>query len=118
MANFSNRNAISPPASAQQTRRFGCAFIKNGHRIDGKNIPSCRGDKHGLAPCSPAPGQRIEQAGTGFATRGAATAKIKAPCRDGVPVAADQSRSTTMTIGALARLIMHVPSIDVAQSRL
>ena len=92
------------------------AFIKNG--LDGKNIPSCRGDKHGLAPCSPAPGQRIEQAGTGFATRGAATAKIKAPCRDGVPVAADQPRSTTMTIGALARLIMHVPGIDVAEPRL
>src|SRR6476660_512938 len=78
-------------------------------------VPSCRSNNHGLPPCSPASEQRLEQARTRFAARGPAPAEIKAPCRDGVPVAADQPRPTTMTIGALARLIMHVPCIDVAQ---
>ncbi len=32
-------------------------------------------------------------------------------------VAADHPRPTAMTIGALARLVMHVPGIDVAQPR-
>ena len=82
------------------------------------SAPSCRGNNHGLPPCSPAPGQRLEQAGTGFAAGGTASAEIKVPCRDGVPVAADQPRPTAMTIGALARLIMHVPGIDVAEPRL
>jgi hypothetical protein len=40
-------------------------------------VPSCRGDNHGLAPCSPASGQRLEQAGTAFAARGTATAEIR-----------------------------------------
>ena len=83
----------------------------------GKNVPSCRGDNHGLPFCSPALGQRLEQAGTSFAASSTASAVIKTPCREGVPVAANQPRSTTMTVGALACLVMHVPRINVVQSR-
>src|SRR4249920_893450 len=108
---LTSRRSSWPSASCHKQNREGCrAFIKNGPN----GVPSCRGNKHGLAPCSPASGQRLEQAGTGFAAGGTATAEIKVPCRNGVPVAADQPRPTTMTIGTLARLVMHVPCIDVA----
>jgi hypothetical protein len=64
------------------------------------------------------PAARIcfEHAGTARAAFGAVAVSRKMPCRDVIPIAANDDRAASATVGSLARGIVNVASIDVTKA--
>ena len=57
----------------------------------------------------------FEHAGTARAAFGAAAVSGKMPCRDVIPIAGNEDRAASVTVGSLPRRIVNVAGIDVMQ---
>jgi hypothetical protein len=71
-----------------------------------------------LAATTPAARICFKDASTKCAAFSAAAVSGKMPCRDVIPIAANEDRATGATVGSLARGIVNIASIDVTEARI
>jgi len=77
-----------------------------------------RSEPHRLTARTPAAGICFKNTVTARPAFVATPVSGKMPCRDVIPIAANEDRATRMTVGSLARGVVNIAGIDVMEARI